>query len=337
MLSIVIVHYKTPHLLLDCLRSVFAETKHIDFEVLVVDNDSQDQSQALILSAFPQVKWFDMGYNAGFARANNLGIRYALQHNHVDSLLLLNSDTIVLEGAIEKCYTQLLQTSSAAGGSVQLLNSDYTPQITGNYAMTGGLNYLLPLPYLGPLLRKIALSLKVSSSNLPEATQTEKVDWINGAFLMVKTSAIQKAGLLDEDFFLYAEETEWCSRIRQFGDLLVFGDLKTLHLQGVSANQTFQSGGQGYFNLFDKKGKQIMVSNLVRIRKEFGIGWFLFITTFYTLTIPIFFIGLLFESIFQMKSQLHWKQWKGYTQNVFFLLKISPIILRNKPYFYKVL
>ena len=89
---------------------------------------------------------------------------------------------------------------------VQLLNVDRTPQISGNYAMKGGLNYLLPLPFIGNILKFFATILKVKKPNIPEAKDVVEVDWINGVFLMVKKQAIDIAGLMDEDFFLYAEE-----------------------------------------------------------------------------------------------------------------------------------
>src|SRR5918993_143471 len=99
-LSIIIVNYKTPELTVDCLRSVFDQTRDIDFEVIVVDNDSQDASNDIIMGAFPQISWLQMGYNAGFARANNSAIR----QSRGEAVLLLNSDTINRDNAIGECF-----------------------------------------------------------------------------------------------------------------------------------------------------------------------------------------------------------------------------------------
>ena len=176
-LSIIIVNYKTPQLLADCLRTVYAQTTAISFEVLVVDNDSGDNSRELVTRAYPAVQWIQMPYNAGFARANNEGIRQAKGK----AVLLLNSDTLVEDQAIEKNYRLFMAADYVACG-VQLLNADRTPQISGNYFMKGGLNYLLPLPYLGSLVKWLGNLAKVKKPNVPEATDVVAVDWINGGF-----------------------------------------------------------------------------------------------------------------------------------------------------------
>jgi GT2 family glycosyltransferase len=331
-LSIIIVNYKTPQLVVDCIRSIHLQNEHgFQYEVIVVDNDSNDNSESLILTACPQVKFIQIGYNSGFARANNEGIRQAQS----PVVLLLNSDTIEKDTAIKKCYEQFMVSDYVACG-VQLLNEDATPQISGNYAMKGGLNYLLPLPYMGNFLKMIATVFKVKKPNVPNAINTVEVDWINGAFLMVKRSAIAKAGLLDEDFFLYAEEAEWCFRLKKTGNLCIYGNCHVIHLQGESSNETFTSTGKGYFNLFDKKGLQIMVSNFVRIKKQFGFAWFLFDLFFYILTIPVFLLGLLLAKCF-MSGKYTFEQWLGFTKNVLTLITYSGKIIQGKPYFYKVL
>ncbi len=331
-LSILIVNYKTPQLVLQCLQSCFAFSME-GVEVLVIDNASQDGLQEQLIAQFGNVKFLQMGYNAGFARANNAGIKASAG----EAVLLLNSDTIVLEDAINKSFARLMQSRYVACG-VQLLNEDGSPQISGNFAMQGGLNYLLPLPYLGNFLKWLSSFFKVQRPSIPEVKGMAEVDWVNGAYLMVKRKAIEKAGLLDEDFFLYAEEAEWCSRLKKEGPLCIFGDEHVVHLQGQTANETFASSGQGYFNLFDKKGLQIMVSNFVRIRKQWGIAWFLFDLFMYILAVPAFAMGLLIEKIIASKnSDYTIKQWKGFAKNVGELCKLVPVIISNKPYFYKVL
>ncbi len=186
------------------------------------------------------------------------------------------------------------------------------------------------------MLKWVAGLAGVKKPNVPNATGVVEVDWINGAFLMVKKTAIEKAGMMDEDFFLYAEEAEWCSRLKKQGPLCIIGGLHIVHLQGVTSNESFGSTGKGYFNLFDKKGLQVMVSNFVRIRKQFGVGWFLFDLLAYTLEIPVFFFGLLFSALF-FSRRYSWAQLRGYSRNVGVLWRNSGRILRNKPYFYKFL
>ncbi len=332
-LSIIIVNYRTPKLVLDCIRSIRSFPARIRYEIIVVDNASGDQGQQEIQSFYPEVRWIQMEYNAGFARANNEGIR----RSEARAVLLLNSDTLIEDDAIQLCFERLMGSDYVAGG-VQLLNEDSSPQISGNFFMKGSLNNLLPLPYVGWLVKQMGLLFSVKKPNVPDATGLTEVDWINGAFLMIKRSAFEKVGLMDEDFFLYAEEAEWCARLGKSGRLVIYGDLHVLHLQGESSNKAFGSSGRGYYNLSDRKGKQIMLSNFVRIRKQFGGAWFLFHLLAYTITIPVFAILGFFHYLFQPDQfPAFIRSLAGFTANVFGCWRFLLPILGNKPYFYKVL
>ena len=331
-LSIIIVNYKTPLLIVDCVRSIKNQTKNISYEIIVADNLSNDDSKEIICNEFPDVVWLQMEYNAGFARANNAGIRISKG----DVVLLLNPDTIVVDDAIEKCYLRFIKSAFVACG-VQLLNPDNTPQISGNFFMKGGLNHLLALPYLGPFLRTIAFAIKVKKTNVPQASAEEKVDWVNGAYLMVKKSAINQAGLLDEDFFLYSEEIEWCSRLLRVGEMCIYGDLHVIHIQGETINKETQTIDKGYSNLYDNKGLQLMVSNHLRIKKQFGSGWLLFHLIISTIEIPIYAAGSFFDNLFHSRNPFNdRKKVKGFTKNVFNVWQLLPKILSGKPHFYKM-
>jgi hypothetical protein len=143
---------------------------------------------------------------------------------------------------------------------------------------------------------------------------------------------------MDEDFFLYAEEIEWCSRLRRLGKLALYGQFHVVHIQGATANESFGSSGKGYYNLYDRKGLQILLSNFVRIRKQFGVGWFLGHVSFYVLEIPVFLFGLLVSRIGSGgRPGYSFRQFRQYCGNVGFIIGKSLTIIRNKPYFYKVL
>ncbi len=330
--SIIIVNYKTPQLVLQCLRGLELRS-HPEMEVIVVDNASEDDSETLIKKEFEAVQFYQMGYNSGFARANNKGIRSA----RGSIVLLLNSDTICKDDTVYRCFERLEQDAAIACG-VQLVNADGSPQISGNFFMIGGLNYLMALPYVGSLIRWIGLSAGVKKTNLQNTTTTTEVDWINGAFLMVKKTACEKAGLLDEDFFLYAEEAEWCSRLKNYGKMLIYGDLNITHLEGESSSTAFGSKAKGYQNLSDRKGFQIMISNFVRFRKQHGVFWYLFHLAANLFTVFIFFIILSGKSlVWPVKIKEDWKEWVGYTKNVLRSFSYFFKILFNQSHFYKVL
>jgi GT2 family glycosyltransferase len=304
-----------------------------EFEWIIVDNDSRDNSREIITQQFPFVRWIDMHYNAGFARANNEGIRQSVS----DIVLLLNPDTIIVEDAINECYQKFITTHYVACG-VQMLNPDSSFQISGSNFMKGGLNHLLPLPYWGNFLRRIAFTMNTSKPSIEQAALEEKVDWISGAFLMVKKSAIEKAGLMDEDFFLYAEEVEWCSRLRKVGAICIFGNFHIIHILGEVITGAAKSTDKNYTNLFDKKGLQLIISNHVRIRKQYGIGWFLFQLFNYSFAVPLFFICSFFDNLFRLRFPFKdFNKVSGLAKNVAMLWKLTPTILRNKPHFYKVL
>ena len=331
-LSIIIVNYKTADLIIDSVRSIKKYNTEFPFEIIVVDNDSKDGGKQKILGQFEGIRWIDMGYNSGFARANNAGIKEAAGKVH----LLLNPDTIAIDDSITKCYNKLSQSAYLAAG-VQQLNEDRTPQISGNFFVKGGLNHLLPIPYWGDFIKWMGYKTGSKIPNVQQATSEVEVDWISGAFLMVKKEAIEKAGLMDEDFFLYAEEVEWCSRLRKYGKLCIFGDLNIIHLEGASINREQNAPQKGYYNLFDKKGLQLMVSNHLRVRKQYGVLWFLFLLINYTWGVFVFLVCSTIHQMVQLKNPFReWNKVGAFAKNVFRLWSLSPTIIKNKPHFYKM-
>lgn len=331
-LSILIVNYKTPNLVIDCIESIY-QFDSDGIEVIVIDNDSSDGIEEKLTQQFPHVVFIQMGYNAGFARANNAGMSVAKAKH----FLLLNSDTIVLDNAIQRCLQHFVGSEFVACG-VQLLNKDLSEQISGNYALKGGLNYLLPLPVLGSFFKWLGTQIGLSKPHLPASIGINKVDWVNGAFLMVKKSAVEKAGTMDEEFFLYAEEAEWCSRLKKVGEIAIFGDCKVIHLQGESSADAFSTSSKGYSSLHDKMGFQIMLSNFVRIRKQFGLFWYFIIFSIYLLEIPFYFLSILIKSTFSPNSlSKRLKLLFGFSRNVFSCFRFLYPIVFKKKCFYKVL
>jgi len=331
-LSIIFVNYNAAPFINDCIRSIYQYNQAESFEIIIVDNNSSDESGKLLMNNFPSIRWIQMGYNAGYARANNEGIRQAKGN----IVLLLNPDVLFEDNSLQKCYQSFIESGYSAC-CVQLLNPDKSPQISGGYFIRGGLNNLLPLPVLGKIFKWLGNLLQVKKTSLKNADRIQEVDWINGAFIMVKKESLKKPGLLDEDFFLYAEEIEWCSRIRKFGKICIYGNLHAIHLQGETANQAFESSGKGYYNLHDRKGRQILVSNFLRIRKQFGVGWFLFHLVCYFVEVPFSFLLVLIRTILFIRKGYSFSKFGGYISNLFYLLGKSGKIIRNKPHFYKVI
>ncbi|MBL7704757.1 MAG: glycosyltransferase [Taibaiella sp.] len=330
MLSIIIVNYYGKEVLKTCLDSVIKYTTHIPYEIIVIDNAADEITRQLLKTLEKPVTWVNMGYNSGFGRANNK----AFSIMKGDAALLLNPDCIAFDHSIELCYQEFIQSAYVACG-IQLQHEDGSFQISGNYAMKGGLNSLLPLPYVGNMVKFAGTLMGVKKPHSSNPAREVIVDWINGAFLMIKKSAIDATNGFDEDFFLYSEEAEFCSRLRKYGQLCVYGNYKITHLVGALATEAFGGNNNSYYALYDKKGKQLILSSMVRIRKEFGWGWFLFMLIMYTITIPVYFICGLIHSLFTARNQL--KHFLGFSVNVLTVWSYFFTITTNKPYFYKVL
>lgn len=276
-LSIIIVNYKTPRLILNCLESIYRHTAGITFELIIVDNQSEDDSRAQVLAEYPDVRWFDMGYNAGFARANNLGIRQAQGRN----VLLLNSDTLLINNLLAHCVQVLDQQPDVAAVGAHQLSADGS--LRPNLYTT--FNQMRRAFYIIPSGKKAEDWLK---RRLPDPVFADpaQVEWLSGAFLMTRQTTIARAGGLDESFFMYGEDVEWGYRLGKQGRLLLLPDAQFIHLEyGSSDNR------QHVVTYINRFKPQIQVSQLLWVRKQYGVGAYLLLMAHYVLLLPVIFGG----------------------------------------------
>ena len=236
-LSIIIVNWNTRELLRHCLQSVFMSTDCADLEVIVVDNGSNDGSVDMVAASFPQVLLVANAVNRGFAAANNIGIARASGK----FLLLLNSDTIVRKGTFDACLDHMACSPNVGALGCRVVYPDDSFQ--SSYFRSTSLLELFLFHCMGFwlvvfLVRKFLLS----TFNYPsrywgaQFNAPTKVDGVAGCFLLVRRDAISQAGVLDEDFFFYGEEEEWCSRIRSAGwSVVYFPGAEIIHLHGASS------------------------------------------------------------------------------------------------------
>ncbi len=326
MLSVLIVNFFSGKWLKGCLRSVYDHTKDTGFEVIVISNSQEPELEREISALYPRLRWVQMEENSGFARANNAGMENA----GGDTFLLLNADTELRSNALKACYDFLQAHPDAVAVGTELIFADGSAQISGSNVKSGGLNYLMLIPYFGMVLSSLAKSAGVKKPGVENAGSSEtEVDWINGAFLMVKRSAVEKAGKLDEDFFLYHEEAEWCSRLKKFGKLFLLGGEQVIHFEGGTSNEVFKSNTSAHNDLSDKKGLQLLVSLWLRIRKEFGTGWFILHVLIFTAVIPFVMLLAMFD-YFVVRPRA--ESAVGFINNTFKAWKYVPDMLfqRNK-------
>jgi GT2 family glycosyltransferase len=216
--SIVIVSFNARVDLERCLESLRAAPAAATHEILVVDNGSTDGS-ADAARRWPEVRVIDAGANLGFARANNLGIRAGTGTN----ILLLNSDTVVPAGAIDDLLAELERHPDVAVVGPRLVDG-------------AGLAELSFGRMIGPLneLRQKRLAHSGAVDALTRRRQAP--DWVSGACLLVRRADAEAVGGLDERYFMYTEDVDFCAAIRARGRGILFTpDVEIVHLRGRSA------------------------------------------------------------------------------------------------------
>jgi GT2 family glycosyltransferase len=229
--TIIIVNWNTVDMLCECLDSVLAGLVGIKAEILVVDNASQDGSQLRVRDDYKQVILIANSKNVGFAAANNQAMKIA----NGRYILLLNSDTVVLGDVIPRSVNYLESRVKVGAMGCHVLNTDGTVQPTcANYPtvinlilLTSGL-WKLPWPNFFDRYQMRRWDRK----------NEKEVEVVSGCYLMVRAEVIKEVGLLDEDFFFFGEETDWCYRMRAAGWQLWLAPVgKIIHHAGGSARR----------------------------------------------------------------------------------------------------
>lgn len=230
--SIIVVNWNTKSLLRDCLTSVYQQSLDIDYEIIVVDNASTDGSKEMIRNDFPEVVLIENTQNRGFAAANNQGIAVAKG----EYVLLLNSDTIVLDNCITNIVSFADIHPRAGVIGCRVLNSDRTLQPTC-FMFPSILNLLLSSSYLYKIFPKNRFFGR-EQMTWWNADDVREVDVVKGCFMLIRREAIEKVGILDENFFMYAEETDWCYRFKKCGWKVMFTPVgEIIHYGGQSTTQ----------------------------------------------------------------------------------------------------
>lgn len=224
--SIIIVNYNTCALLRDCLHSIYAHTHGIKFEILVVDNDSQDNSRQMLKDEFPQVRLIASNENLGFGRANNLGIEYSIGKY----LFFLNSDTLLLNNAVKFFYDHCCTSKEKIGALGAILKG------AGGSNIHSYGNFLTMKSELKDLTAKYLRFLKNKEIHYPkDVIGSKNVDYITGADLFVPRSIYEELGGFDPRFFMYCEEVDWQQRMAEAGyERTIIGGPEIIHLEGGS-------------------------------------------------------------------------------------------------------
>jgi GT2 family glycosyltransferase len=233
-LSVIIVSWNTQGLLRDCLESLFQSGATSRLEVFVVDNHSQDGSPDMVEAVFPEVRLIRNGRNAGFAAANNQAIRLATGRH----VLLLNSDTLVHSGVIDASIDYMDANPQVGAMGCRVLNGDGSVQTTCSQFPT--LSNLLLLTSGLFRVPGLGFARRYRMDDWQRDDERD-VDVVSGCYLMVRGNALVTVGLLDEDFFFFGEETDWCRRFRAHGYAVRFAPVGTITHFGGGSSKSLNS------------------------------------------------------------------------------------------------
>ena len=231
-LSVIIVNWNAKDLLRKCLEHVQTTVQSTQYEIIVVDNYSTDDSQTMVKHDFPDVKLIENTKNVGFAGANNQGMREAAGRY----FLLLNSDAFVEPNTIDTMVQFMDDHPEAGMSACKLLYNDRSLQ---------------PSAFAYPTLKTELYTALQLNRFFPKSHEFGKqamtywdfndvraVDAVMGAFMLVRREVVDQVGMMDESYFMYSEEIDWCYRIHQHGWQILYNpEVQTVHLWGGTSQQ----------------------------------------------------------------------------------------------------
>ena len=262
--SLIMLSFNTIELLRQSLSELIDAAQEIDAEIIVVDNASHDGSADMVEREFPQVKLIRAQMNLGFAGGNNLGAKHA----RGDYLILVNSDAFIQPGSLARGLDRMRQQPRVGLAGGLLIGKDGQPEPSAR-CFPSPLNDLLSLTGLAARFPRSRFFGRFDRT-WADPQQPADVDWVPGAFCIVRRAAIDQTGFFDERYFLYYEEVDLCRRLRRSGWTIAYWpDLRAEHWGGESSKTV--SGEQ-----VSNHGRQLILwrmrSGLLYYRRQHGRG-----------------------------------------------------------------
>jgi GT2 family glycosyltransferase len=231
-LGIIVISFNVRKLLQECLESIYRQTRRTRFEIWVIDNDSRDDSVRMLREKFPAVHLIENRQNLGFTRANN----QAIAQCRSDLILLLNPDTLILDGALDKMVQFMDEHPEVGVSGCRVQNEDGSLQLACRRS--------LPTPRvafyrLTGLSRLFPRSQVMARYNLTyvDPNRPHEVDAVSGAFLLIRRQVVEQIGLLDEQFWIFGEDIDWCIRAQRAGWKVMYNsDARILHYKGIGCS-----------------------------------------------------------------------------------------------------
>jgi len=228
------------------------ETKQIPFDVWVVDNHSEDTTVPMVRQNFPHVNLIENKENVGFAKANNQAIKKCTG----DYILLLNPDTIVLQNAVEKIVNFMGENPTVGICGCKVLNEDRTLQLACRRSIPTPKVAFFRFIGLSKLFPKNRLFAKYNLTYI-NSNEPHEVDAVSGSFLMIRREVVDNIGKLDERFFIYGEELDWCLRAKKAGwKVMYYPNAEIIHYKGECSKSNSRKATFEFYRsmyLFHKK------------------------------------------------------------------------------------
>ncbi len=263
--SVSIVNYNAKDYLDRCLTSLYKSINSHSFDVIVIDNASYDGSSDLVKLKFPTVKLIINASNIGFIKANNIGV----QNSKGRYVLCLNNDTEVLGDAIDKLIDFMDSNPDAGAAGPKLLNSDGTLQLQCRRGFPTLSNSLFYFSGLNRLFPKSELFGRYLLTYLDDKAAS-KVDSLCGAAMIVRREVIDKVGLMDESYYMYGDDIDWCFRIKKNGwKVYYLPDAEIVHYGGRGGSRR-----QSYRNIYEfHRAMAVFYGKHYAIKGLFLLNW----------------------------------------------------------------
>lgn len=319
--SVIIVNWNTKDLLKECILSIQQQTHNISYEIIVIDNFSKDESVAMVRRDFSEVQLIANDFNAGFGQANNQGYEIAKG----EYLLILNPDTVILDGAIEKLYHYIKQNNHVGVCGPKCIHPDDSIQVSWasfpsiKNIFTNNVTWKEAFSMF-PWFQKFSKSEAIYTNEgftVQNVIAEQKVDYVLGQCMMTPKFLIDQVGLFNENIFMYEEEADLCYRIKKAGyETWFYPEAVIIHHERQSIDQIP--------NYLEKEMKWFMDARGQFFRMHYGIfAQFLFyILTFISSFLKLFIMAFLWliekkkRDYFKMKLLFHY-----YILNWFFRFK----------------
>lgn len=328
-LSVIIVNYNVKEFLQNLIHSLTKAAQNISYEIIVVDNASDDGSVDLIKEKFPSVNLIVNKKNLGFSKANNIGLKIAVGK----FVMLINPDTIVQEDTIQKMLKFFNDTPDAGLAGCKILNPDGSLQLACRRSFPGPWTSFCKVTGLSSLFPNNRIFARYNLTYLNE-DQTYEVDAISGSFMMAKKEAIEKVGGLDEQFFMYGEDLDLCYRIQKAGFKVYYvHSTQIIHYKGESTKRSSIDETKIFYNamtLFVKKHfsnsflVEIILKLAITFRKSFA-----FLGKRKLIIVSVFLDFIFFDAALFManKIYLNFGHWHGFPHNSFPVVYTIPALL----------